>query len=104
MERAMKSPLLADYPDYKVSIVLLLNISRTIYILSGYCNVRSANANCSIIRICPITMCRARRRSAQEYTLVPDLSTLAWERPLVANLGILARKCPLVAIFGQNSP
>ena len=75
----------------------VLPAEKSIYILSGYCNVRSANANCSIIRICPITMCRARRRSAQEYTLVPDLSTLAWERPLVANLGILALKRPLVA-------
>ena len=37
----------------------------------------------------------------RKYTLVPDLSTLAWERPLVANLGTLAGERPLAADLGR---
>ena len=40
-------------------------------------------------------------RYPREYTLVPDLSTLFWERPLVVNLGILAQKRTLVAILAK---
>ena len=36
--------------------------------------------------------------------MVPNLSTLAWECPLVANLSLLALQCPLVAILGRSTP